>query len=618
MCYSLRCLIRLVFIRNKIKGVRYAMMRTMRENTKIILWVVVVSFVITIFAVWGLDLRTGKSSGDPNVIGRVNGVPITRTQYQSYYEALASQFRAASNEPLTYSQEEFVGNQAWDNLVYTILTDQQIEKLGITVTGDEIVSYLRNSPPAEIRQYFLDDKGNFDNDKYQAALNNPEVDWTNLEALAKERIPRFKLQNYLAAQVFVTQEEIQLAYMSENTEMKIAYVEFPIDGADVKDYSATQAEIKQYYNSHRDEFVEPAKARIDAVSFELKPSASDLQDAAFTAERVQSQALAGEDIGALAKTYSEAPTSHVDGSTGFIKRGQREDAYFDALDRMKPGDVGLPIRGESGYYVLKLIETKMEDGQKEYNAQEILIKSTLSRQTTDSLYNIATEFRGLANETGLEAAASEKGYKMLTPEPFTEGVPIGALGFVPALNRFAFANAVGVLSPLLRDENHIYVARVLDRAPESVDPIADATESIRLRLVFEAKKEATLRDAKAFCRNADNSSFDEAARLYSKTVKETAPFKAADNLEAFGPSSAVAQAALAAEQGKTAPPVEWQRSFIVLRVLQKSPLDETDYRKKASELQDMIEARKIQAYTAYWFEKTKGQSVIEDYRSKVD
>ncbi len=594
------------------------MMRQMRENTKIILWVVVVSFIITIFAVWGLDLRTGGGGSDPNVIGKVNGVPITRTQYQSYYEALASQFRAASSEPLTFSQEEFVGNQAWDNLVYTILTDQEIKKLGITVTDDEIVSYLRTSPPPEIQQYFLDDKGNFDNEKYQTALNNPEIDWTNLEALAKERIPRLKLQNYLAAQVFVTPEEVRLAYMSETTEMKIAYVEYPIDAADAKGDSPTQTEIEQYYASHKEEFTEPAKARIDAVSFDLKPSANDLADAAYTADRVQSQIMAGEDIGTLAETYSEAATSHVQGSTGFIKRGQREDAYFNALDAMKPGEVCKPIHGNDGYYVLKLIETKMEGSEQEYNVQEILIKSTLSRQTTDSLYSVATEFRDRANEVGLDAAASEKGYKMITPEPFAEGSPIGTLGFLPSLNRFAFANAVGVLSPILRGENQILVARVLDRAPESVRSLADVTESIRLRLVFEAKKEATLRDAKAFYKNAENSGFDRAAQMYGKTPKETPPFKATDNLEGFGPSSAVAQAALSVDQGKIAPPVESGRSFIVLKVLQKSALDEADYSKAMSQLQDMLEARKVQSYMAYWLDKTRTQSVIEDHRSKVD
>jgi parvulin-like peptidyl-prolyl isomerase len=593
------------------------MMHKMRENTKIILWVVVVAFVVTIFAVWGLDLRTGHDSSDPNLIGRVNGVPVSRFQYQASYDALANQFRAGSGEPLTYAQEDFVASQAWDNIVFAIVTDQQIEKLGITVNNEEIVSYLRNSPPPEIRQYFLDDDGNFDNNAYQTALNNPQIDWTNLEQLARERIPRLKLQNYLAAQVFVSEEDVRLAYESQVTEMSIAYVEYAIDDVEVKDFSPTQAEIESYYTSHREEFVEPAKARVDAVRFELKPSAADVEDVAYTADRVHDQILGGEDFGVLAKTYSEAATSHVEGNTGFIRRGQRESAYFDALEGLSPGEVSAPVAAENGYYVLKLIETKIEDGQKQYNVQEILVKTSTGRETVDSLYSALAELRDRARTVGLDAAAAEKEIPLLTPEPFTEGAPVGILGFVPALNRFAFANDVGALSPVLRDEKHVYLARVLDRIPESLRPLDQVTESIRHRLLFEAKRQAAEREATAFYRKAVASSFEHAARTYGKTVEQSATFKAFENLASFDTNSPVAQAALRTDAGKVAPPVQSRRSFVVLRVLQKSPFNEAEFRAASPQIRDQIEMQKVQSYSGFWFEKMKKESVIEDYRDRV-
>jgi peptidyl-prolyl cis-trans isomerase D len=593
------------------------MMHKMRENTKIILWIVVASFVITIFAVWGLDLRTGKSATDPNVIGRVNGVPITRNQYQAFYESLAGQFRAASNEPLTFSQEEFIASQAWDNLIYTIITDREIEKLGITVSDDEIVSYLRTSPPPEIRQYFVDENGNFDDNAYQTALNNPEIDWTNLEQIARERIPRLKLQNYLAAQVFVDEDEVRMEYMAQNVELTLEYVEFPLDEADVKDYAPAQEEIEAYYNSHRDEFVDPAKARIDAVQFDLRPSEPDLQDAAFTAERIREQIAVGEDFGVLAKTYSEAPSAHVEGSTGYLRRGQRDNAYFDALDAMGPGDVSQPIAANDGYYLLKLVETRMDGDQKEYDAQEILVNASISRQTSDSLYNIATEFRDRANSAGFDVAATEMGLTMISPDPFIEGSPMGALGIVPSLNRFAFANPVGTLSPLLRDEKRIYVARVVDRQPESVRPLADVTESVRHRLLFEAKKKAAEREATAFYTKASTATMPEAAAVYGKEIKKPGPFKAAEDAQGFGANSTVARAALAAEAGSVVPPVEYRRSFVVARVARKSPVDEADFKAKAPGISDLLESRKVQSYVAYWFDKMKKESDIEDYRSTV-
>lgn len=593
------------------------MMHKMRENTKIILWVVVIAFVITIFAVWGLDLRTGSDMADPNIIGRVNGVPVSRMQYQSAYEAIASQFRSGSSEPLTYSQEEFIANQAWDNIVYAILTNQEIAKLGITVNNDEVVSYLRNSPPPEIRQYFMDESGNFDNNAYQAALNNPEIDWTNLEQLARDRIPRLKLQNYLAAQVFVSDEEVRLAYEMQTVDMKIEYVEYPIDETQLEDFSPTAEDIEAYYNSHRDQFVEPAKARIEAVRLEVKPSAADLEDARFTANRVHEQIAAGEEFGVMAKTYSEAPTSHVDGNTGFISRGQRADGYFAALDSLSPGALSEPVAAADGFYILKLIETKMEEGQKEYNVQEILVKTTAGRETLDSLYSAITSLRDRAQEIGLDEAAAEKGYVLLTPEPFTEGAPMGALGFVPALNRFGFSNEVGTLSPVLRDDKNLYLVRVIDRIPENTRPLDQVSESIRHRLEFEAREQATERKATAFYRKAETGSFREAAQVYEKEVKTTDTFKASENLEGFGSASPVALAALRADRGRVAPPIQARRSFVVIHVLEKSEFDEAEFLAQARQIREELEYQKIQSYTVYWFEQVKAASVIEDFRGRV-
>ena len=155
------------------------MMKQMRENTKIILWIVVFAFVVTIFAVWGLDLDTRRGGGpQQNLVGKINGTPITPQVYQSVYSQLASQYRTSSNAQLSQTQQEMLRDQAWETIINNTLTEEQVAKLGITVTDEEILAFLRDAPPPEIRQYFLDDKGNFDFAAYRAALNNPEADWT--------------------------------------------------------------------------------------------------------------------------------------------------------------------------------------------------------------------------------------------------------------------------------------------------------------------------------------------------------------------------------------------------------------------------------------------------------
>jgi hypothetical protein len=274
---------------------------------------------------------------------------------------------------------------------------------------------------------------------------------------------------------------------------------------------------------------------------------------------------------------------------------------------------------------LKLIEKRTaetsaadaETPDQEYNVQEILIKAAPSRQTVDSLFTLANDLRDRAADIGFEEAAAEKQLEILTPDAFTENSPIGTIGFVPAITRFAFANDVGVIGPVLRDENHLYVARVVDRVPETVSPVADVSELIRQMLLREKKKDLTHRNAMAFYRKASTRSFDEAIETYQTEVHEAGPIRAVDNLDNFGPNSAVAEAALLVEPGETCPPVEWRGSYVVVHVIEKTDFDNATYLARSQTLRDRLEGEKIQAFIGYWYDKLKSESTVEDYRGRV-
>ena len=118
------------------------MMKQMRENTKVIIWFVVVAFIVTIFAVWGLDLQTSGITGQgqgQGLVGKVNGVPVTPQAYQAAYTQLSQQYRAVSpTGQLSAAQQELLRDQAWTNIVNNILTEQEIKKLrdGIRASDD--------------------------------------------------------------------------------------------------------------------------------------------------------------------------------------------------------------------------------------------------------------------------------------------------------------------------------------------------------------------------------------------------------------------------------------------------------------------------------------------------
>lgn len=598
------------------------MMRQMRENTKVILWVVVVAFVVTIFAVWGLDLRGGGpgSGRDYNILGEVNGVKITRDQYQSVYQQLSAQMKAASpSGKITLAQQELINEQAWENIVTGILTEQEIEKLGIGVTDDEVVAFLRTSPPPEIRQYFVDEEGRFDFAAYQDALNNPEADWTAVEALARQRIPMLKLNEYLMSQVHVSPFEIRRAFEEETVQFTIEYVVFPFADEDVSDYTPSDEEISAYYDTHPDGFRIGERAVVEYVKIPIEPTKADLDDLMYTVNTLHDQLAAGEDFDIIAKTYSQAPTADVGGETGFITASQRDAAVMSQVAIMNPGQLSEPIQTNDGVYIVKLLDTDKEGDETRYNIQEIYIDLEAGAQTVDSLVTLARDLRAEAEAKGLANAAAEMGLTTEKTEPFQRNFPIPGIGFVPSVNRFAFSNEVGTISGVIGDEDNYYVCRVDEKFPEELRPLDDVRPSIETALKQERQKRLARIKADAFHRKLMTASdnFISAAQAYAYEVHRPDPFKVSEPVDDLPPFSPLAYAALDLVVNSYSPPIECRGAYYILQVLERTEVDEEEFENRMPAIGERIRQEKIQAFVSYWYEQLREKANIKDYRGEV-
>jgi parvulin-like peptidyl-prolyl isomerase len=602
------------------------MMKQMRENTKVILWIVVVAFVVTIFAVWGLDLQGGGAGGRQfNTLGKVNGIPITREQYQVMYEQLVSQMRQASPDgSLSFAQQEMVQDQVWENLITAILTDQEIEKLGIQVSDEEIVAFLRTSPPPEVQQYFVDENGRFDYQAYQSALNNPDADWTAVEALARRRIPLLKLNRYLMSQVHVGPADVQRVFEEDNVMITVQYVAFPLADEDVSDYNPTDEEIRGYYDMHAEDFRVGEQAVVEYIKVPIEPTAGDYDDVMYTINNLSDQLAEGEDFGALARTYSQAPTAAVDGETGLITAAQRDPAVMTQVAIMNEGQVSEPIPVEGGFqgdgvYLVQLIEKVTEDETTKYNLREIFIELTAGSSTVDSLSGIARDMQELAMEKDFATAAAELGLEVETTEPFQRNFPITPIGFSPSVNRFAFTGDPGSVSGVLTDEFNYYVCRLVERIPESIRPMEDVRTTIVSNLRSERQESMALRKAEAFWRKMFSTTvgLDRAAEEYGYTITSPDPFAVSDPIgDRIAPYSPLAYAALRMPIEEVSRPVRSRDAYYVFRVLERSELDREVFAQKAPEIADQVHQEKVQTFVTYWYAQLRENAEIEDYRQR--
>lgn len=133
-------------------------------------------------------------------------------------------------------------------------------------------------------------------------------------------------------------------------------------------------EEQQYYNSHKDDMMQPEQIRLSeilvstqkpAVANEKsgggdKPAPDDdpqvLAAAQAKAKDLLSQIQKGAKFEDVAKKSSDGPTASQGGDLGYFKRGALAKELEDKTFAMKPGEVSDVIRTRQGYVLLKVTE----------------------------------------------------------------------------------------------------------------------------------------------------------------------------------------------------------------------------------------------------------------------
>ncbi len=176
------------------------LMNKLRDKTHIILIILIVAFLATIVFEWGMDYL-GVRGGQVTELGSVNGQEIKYADYESQVNFAIEQQRQQTGEDPDESVVKMIRDQVWDQMVTQILAEQEIKRLGITVTNQEILNWVYNSPqtlPDVIKKNFIDSTGQFNMAVYQQALTTktPEVTkfWSQVEEYLKQTLLSQKLQ----------------------------------------------------------------------------------------------------------------------------------------------------------------------------------------------------------------------------------------------------------------------------------------------------------------------------------------------------------------------------------------------------------------------------------------
>jgi peptidyl-prolyl cis-trans isomerase SurA len=132
------------------------------------------------------------------------------------------------------------------------------------------------------------------------------------------------------------------------------------------------------------------------------------------------------DFSAAAIRYSDSPNALEGGDLGWRSLDEVPPAFIDLIKTMKPGQMTQPMRGASGFQVLKLVETReagkvVEQKVTEYHALDLMVKFAPGVGNDDARAKIdalraqlvgGADFATLAKANSDDTATNTKGGDM--------------------------------------------------------------------------------------------------------------------------------------------------------------------------------------------------------------
>lgn len=128
-----------------------ALMTSMREKMHVVLWGLLAMFLLsmTIGGLVGganiLDQLVGNVNPQ-TTIARINGENIAPERFNNLVNQQIENART-SGQNINDFQIQRARNTAWDNLVQDVLVAQEVKRLKITASDEEVIYHLENNPP---------------------------------------------------------------------------------------------------------------------------------------------------------------------------------------------------------------------------------------------------------------------------------------------------------------------------------------------------------------------------------------------------------------------------------------------------------------------------------------
>lgn len=625
------------------------MLKTMRQNIqslKSILWIVVATFILSIFVVWGGGLGEQNKAGTIATVGRER---ITTETYgaalKNRIESLKQQFKELNKG---FIEQLNLPQQVLEQMVEQALIGELAKSMGLRATDAEVAAKVKSFAGLQRDGQFIG------YEDYKRALDYNHINLAEFEDGIRKDIILTKTVQLLTAGVTVTPAEVWEAYQKSKESAKIEYLvldktkvelDKKPDAADVRAYfekskdaykipekregglvffknddlkkeiELSESDIEKYYKDNQAQFQNPERVRISRIFI---PTGKDKDLAQAEAEGVQAKIKAGQDFAALAKIHSKDDKGKDGGDWGTTDWRTLAAKEQDEIAKLKAGGVTGILTLDNGFAVDKVTE---KDAAATIPLAEAKprIRSILQDQKARDLaaQRVAKLEKEAKTAKSLDAAAAKANLKVQTTGLLKDGQAFEDIDPSGSIGAALFKLKVKELSGPIYTYGGVGLAEL--RKTEAPRPAAfDEVKTDVENDVTEArKKDAALARIKEVRAKLTDKNWEDVAQKYKLEIKTVDEHKKEQYIGIIGESKDIDALAFSLPLKQASEPVAFAGGYALIRVLDRKEAVKADFDKeKDTELATVLEQKKnkfLQSYLAK-LKTEKGIKIrYEDY-----
>ena len=455
------------------------MMQAFRNSAKVA--GAIFALLMLVFVLTSVDWQ---GLGSTTTVGKVNGESVDVRTFQTAVQRTIESRQQQTAAPLGLEERAQIEDEVWQQFIESGVLESEYERRGITVTQDEIVQAIRNSPPADfmnVPEFQTDSQ--FDLGKYQRWLTSSVASQylPALEAQYRDQIRRSKLLRVVTADIYLSDHALWEQYRDEHEQVKIALTAIiPRNAVPDSAVTLSDADITAYYRAHQDEFERPATAFLSFVALPRLTNASDTAYARARADSARQEILEGAPFAEVAQRESaDSASAAKGGDLGEWERGTMDPAFDSAAFSLPLNRVSQPVLSQFGFH---LIEVTSRKGAKA-KGRHILFPIEVDGEHREQLDAMADSLERLGAERTDPAALDTVARALRLPigraAPVQKGtkVQLGNL-VVSDAGVWAFQTKPGTTSPVIETERAYYVFRLDSLQEEGVPPLAQIRDAV--------------------------------------------------------------------------------------------------------------------------------------------